>query len=249
MAFSGRIKGKSQWENGEFTGVVRIATPDGIGFDEDMADEIHNHRSYYSVDRHKGDKSHYISRIGIPSTILNSIEKIKDKPYASSIPGLKTAIHCALSWSAESIWNHTPVQSLRKVIKSFKMMPQQGTPLEEFTAEFFRMKIPTLFETSKHIIKSVPVSEKVYDTVSAMSHDIGMTQSEICILCLLFYLSRQENVAEVYRRHYRTKLENVYQVMLAKAQCGDYLVQMLREDCNAGAPGADDFMPPRLRIH
>jgi hypothetical protein len=234
-----RIKGTSQWRNGEFWGIVRVVTFNGIGLDEDLSDELANHFSYYSVKRSKGDDPRYINHVHLPLNVLSTLEKIKDTPFFT--PGLKTAIHCALVWSAEYVWNHHSMQHLRRVYRDFKSLKQQGTPLEEFTASVFRMNIVAGLENGR-VIRTIPVSDRVHDVVCAMQHEIGLTQSDVVNICFLYYLSRQEKAAESYRQEFRTKLERIYETVQAKAESASLLLRKLAPEYSPETEEGEPFM-------
>lgn len=211
-------KAKSEWStNGEeFLGVVRIATPDGRGFDEDMADEIHKHFDYYSVRRQKGDNPYYINNVSMPDTIYNSIIKIKNT--SGSDPGIKTAVHCALVWSVDSLYEHVPIRRLRRLRRWFNRIDQTALPIESYITKIYEVKTPHRFEAGQKSFKTIPVmSEDLRNKVWGMKEDIGTTESTIVNMCLLFYLKRQEKVAETYRESFKRQLDEFYEVMEAKA--------------------------------
>jgi len=193
------------------------------GEEIDLISELTNNHKLYYVEKKPGVE--WVNLVDLPAKVKTTLEKLKAKVPFPREPGLATAICCCVSNGLPIIQTSEPVSSICSVRDYFYSLPQEGTPREEFIAQYLRSQVKVDLESSKRVNVAVP--DELKKRLQGLAVNIGVTESSLAVLCIMTVLRYQDTVPPGYQSKWTETLAEFGGLLDMKRVGAEALVKAL----------------------
>ena len=191
-----------------------------------FVDELGGNYDAYYIRKAPGVS--WINITTLPSKLRTTLDKLKMKASSTrfNLIGLPPALCCAIKHGMYMVAYNTRVQDLREARQFFDELEQEGTPREEFIAQYFRTTPRAALDGTR---QNVAVPEEVKGFVASTAINLGVTESDLAVIAAMCVICKQPEVAPNYREIMSATVNEFFLLLEMKAKGARALLDMLHE--------------------